>query len=111
MEIETTDVSSLPGQATAKTAFWQQHVKAWQDSKLTQRAYAKKHALVVARFVYWKNKLYPSPRTKQKQFVSVRVAATQHPIRLIHPNGLVIECSPGTDVVWLRSLMGLTSAS
>jgi len=111
MEIETTDVSSLPGQATAKTAFWQQHVKAWQDSKLTQRAYAKKHGLVVARFVYWKNKLYPSSRTEQKQFVPVRATTPQHSVRLINPNGFVIECTAGTDVSWLRSLMGLNSAS
>lgn len=110
MEIETADASSLPGRATAKTAFWQQHVKAWQDSKLTQRAYAKQHGLVVARFVYWKNKLYPAPRTKQKQFVPVRVATPQHPVRLIHPGGFVIECTAGTDVSWLRSLMELNSA-
>lgn len=111
MEAEVTDPSSLPGRAVAKTAFWQQHIDTWRDSELTQRVYARQHGLAVARFVYWKNKLYPNPRSKQKQFVPVRVAATQHPIRLIHPNGLIIECNPGTDVIWLRSLMGLTSAS
>lgn len=92
MELEIADPSSLPGRDDAKTAFWKQHVDAWQDSKLTQRAYAKRHGLTVARFVYWKNKLRPNPRKQQKQFVPVRVTATQYPVRLIHPGGLVIEC-------------------
>ncbi len=110
MDKEFTNPSSLPGRNESKTAFWQQHVDTWLDSGLTQRAYAKLHGLTVARFVYWKNKLHPNPRTKQKQFVAVRVAALQHPIRLIHPNGFVIECNTGTDVSWLRSLMGLNNA-
>ena len=111
MELETTDPSSLPGRDASKAVFWKQHVDAWQDSKLTQRAYARQHDLVVARFVYWKNKLCPNPRKRQKQFVPVRISTTQQPIRLTHPNGMVIECSPGTDVLWLRSLMGLANAT
>ena len=111
MESETTDPSSLPGRAAAKTAFWQQHVDAWQTSKLTQREYAKQHGLAVARFVYWKNKLSPNPRAKKKQFVPVRISTPQQQIRLIHPGGYVVECHAGTDVSWLRSLMGLNSAS
>jgi hypothetical protein len=111
MAPENIDPSLLPGRGATKTAFWKQHVDAWRDSELTQRDYAKQYGLVAARFVYWKNKLYPNPRTKQKQFVPVRVATTQHPIRLIHPSGFIIECSPGTDVTWLRSLMGLPGAT
>ena len=45
MESDSTDPSSLPGRDTAKTAFWQQHVDAWQTSNLTQRGYAKQHGL------------------------------------------------------------------
>ena len=111
MELEIADPSSLPGRAAVKTAFWKQHVDAWRDSKLTQREYARQHGLAVARFVYWKNKLQPSPRKRQKQFVPVRVTATGHPVRLIHTGGLVIECQAGTDVSWLQSLMGLTRAT
>jgi hypothetical protein len=44
-------------------------------------------------------------------FVPVRLCAPQNPVRLIHPNGLVIECQAGTDVSWLRLLLGLADAS
>jgi len=111
MDTEVIDPSSLPGQDASKTAFWKQHIDAWRHSKLTQRDYAKQHDLAIARFVYWKNKLQPSPRKRQKQFVPVRVTPTSHPVRLIHPGGLVIECHAGTDVFWLQSLMGLTRAT
>jgi hypothetical protein len=111
MDTEVIDPSSLPGQDASKTAFWKQHIDAWRHSKLTQRDYAKQHGLAIARFVYWKNKLYPSPRTRQNQFVPVRVTTSQSPIRLIHPGGLVIECNSGTDVAWLQSLLGLSGAS
>ena len=111
MDTAITDPSSLPGSDTAKTAFWQQHVDAWRASKLTQRGYATEHSLGVARFVYWKNKLYPNPRDKKKQFVAVRVATSQQQIRLTHPDGFVVECTTGTDVTWLRALMGLNNAS
>ena len=67
MDTEITDPSSLPGRDVEKTTFWQQHVDAWRTSNLTQRKYAKQHGLVAARFVYWKNKLYPNPREKKKK--------------------------------------------
>ena len=111
MDSEIFDPASLPGQAAAKTAFWQQHVEAWRSSKLSQKGYALQHGLPLARFVYWKNKLYPNPRVKKKQFVPIRVATPQPSVRLIHPAGLVIECNVGTDVSWLRSLMGLYNAT
>jgi hypothetical protein len=112
MDAQLKDLSSLPGKDAAKTAFWKQHIDAWRDSNLTQRSYAAEHGLAIARFVYWKNKFYPNTsQAKKKRFVRARITTTQHSIRLIHPNGIVIECGVGTDVSWLRSLLGLSSAS
>ena len=111
MNADVNDLSSLPGQDTAKTAFWKRHVDAWRDSNLTQRGYASKHDLAIARFVYWKNKFYPGTPMVKSKFVPARITMTQHPVRLIHQNGIMIECGVGTDVSWLRSLLGLSGAS
>jgi hypothetical protein len=110
MDTDTNDaVSARPGKDEDKTQFWRDHVDAWQASGKTQRGYATQHGLSVARFVYWKNKFYPRSTTKAA-FVPVQITTTQHPVRLIHPNGVMIECQVGTEVSWLRSLLGLSSA-
>ena len=95
-----------------RTQFWKDHIDGWRNSKLTQRGYARKHNLAIARFTYWKTKLYPTVPVVQNGFVPVQLKQSQHgPVRLSHPSGIVIECSAGTDVSWLRSLLGLTNAT
>jgi len=110
---EVQDSPSLLSHAGAKHAHWKRHVEAWQGSGLSQRAYAQQHNLVFTRFVYWKNKLQPNHRVSRKSFAAVKLDPVQSsmPVRLILPTGLIIECQAGTDVVWLRSLMGLSHAS
>ncbi len=107
----TVSVSNTPGQDEAKTQYWRHHVSAWQASKLTQRGYATKHGLAIARFVYWKNKFCPAKPVMKQDFVKVRVDATRHSVRFTHPSGVVIECAAGTDVAWLQSILGLTHAT
>lgn len=113
METDTSDgVSARPGQNDAKTRFWREHIDAWQQSNLTQRAYATQQGLPVARFVYWKNKFYPNRASSRADFVPVRVATpSASSLRLILPSGVIIECTTGTDVSWLRALLGLAVAS
>ena len=110
-----TDLSNpmLHSHPGAKLAYWKQHVEAWQKSGLSQRAYGLKHNLALSSFSYWQRKLNPGHRASKSQFASVKVSPVQTttPVRLVHPNGFVIECSAGTDVVWLQSLMGLNHAS
>ncbi len=114
MEADINDeLSAVAGDDEARSRFWQHHLNAWQTSGLTQRAYAREHNLPVARFTYWKGKFYPStPIAKggESDFVSVRLDTIQSPVRLRHPGGVIVECPAGTDVIWLRSLMGFSSA-
>ena len=105
------DVSARPGQNESKTQFWRDHIDTWRQSDLTQRGYAKRNGLGVARFVYWKNKFYPTTPPRKKDFVPVKITTAEQPIRLIHSTGVMIECPVGTDVTWLRALLGLTRAS
>lgn len=89
------------------TAFWTQHVEAWRQTSLSQREYVRQHDLPVARFTYWKNKLYPG--NKPADFVRVDIANSSL-VRIHHPSGTVIECQSGTDTHWLQALLGITHA-
>ena len=115
MEADVNDeLSAVADDNEAKSRFWQHHLNAWQASGLTQRAYARQHNLPAARFTYWKGKFYPGTsidKASKSAFVPVRLDSLQSPIRLRHPGGVIVECPAGTDVNWLRLLMGFNSAS
>ena len=108
METAMDNLPTLPDDDTEREAFWSQHVESWRQSNLSQREYARQKHLPIARFTYWKNKLYPSSR--ESGFVRVNVESDA-PIRIHHRSGTVVECLPGTDVNWLRSLLGISDAS
>lgn len=99
---------TIPEDNDERKAYWQEHVDAWRQSHLSQREYARQHGLPIARFTYWKNKLYPN--TRSSGFVELQVESTA-PVRIHHPSGPVIDCPPGTDVHWLRALLGIDHAS
>ncbi|MBL1277569.1 MAG: hypothetical protein COB30_015915 [Ectothiorhodospiraceae bacterium] len=40
-----------------KCEFWQKHINAWQQSKLSQKHYCQQHDLRVANFGYWRTRL------------------------------------------------------
>lgn len=101
------DSPIIPEDDAGREAFWTEHVEAWRQSNLSQRAYARQHGLPIVRFTYWKNKRYPGRRSSG--FVELKVEAT--PVRIYHDSGAVIECTPGTSVPWLRQLLGLDDAS
>ena len=44
-------------QTAELTEQWQQHIKAWQTSGMSQAAYCKQHDLIYHRFGYWYRKL------------------------------------------------------
>lgn len=98
----------IPEDDAGRAAFWREHVEAWRQSQLSQRGYARQHDLPIARFTYWKNKLYPSKPSGD--FVEVNVSAGAL-VRIHHPSGMVIECMPDTSVRWLRDLLGFDDAS
>ena len=98
----------IPEDDAGREAFWTEHIEAWRQSNLSQREYARRHDLPIARFTYWKNKLYP--REPSSSFVELKMEPGM-PVRIQHPAGAVIECLPGTDVRWLRALLGIDDAS
>lgn len=100
---------TLPVDDVDRVAFWTQHLQVWQRSGLSQAAYAKQHELPLARLGYWKRKL--DADVDRPGFVRVTVASSTAPVRIHHRSGTLIECQPGTDVHWLRDLLGMNNAS
>ncbi|MGH1541728.1 MAG: IS66 family insertion sequence element accessory protein TnpA [Arenicella sp.] len=52
---------------------WQKHIDAWQTSPLTKRAYARKHKLSYAQFLYWNKKLTLAQPALPNDFVAVTI--------------------------------------
>ncbi|MFQ5645270.1 MAG: hypothetical protein ACE5FQ_16465, partial [Thiogranum sp.] len=108
--MDNTDNFDIPEDDAEREAFWRKHVQGWQCSGLTQRQYVREHGLPLARFTYWKGKLFPRESRLPSSFVQVDVEPAL-PVRIRHASGVVIECAPGTDPSWLRGLLGFTDAS
>ena len=106
--IPTANLPAIPEDNNGRQAFWTRHVENWRRSDLPQTQYAREHQMPLARFTYWKNKLYPS--NEPSEFVQVNIEPSV-PVRMHHHSGTVIECAAGTDVIWLRALLGLRDAS
>jgi|TARA_Y100000294_G_C8558009_1_gene337945 hypothetical protein len=85
---------------------WRRRVEQWRQSGLSQAEFVRQHQLVMSQFSYWKRKFERAAEPNSSAFVAVNAAATL-PVRLHHPNGLIVECVPGADVTWLRELMGM----
>jgi hypothetical protein len=101
-------IPALPKDDAARSVFWTDHVKAWEQSGLSQAAYAQQHHLPLGRLGYWKRKLLPEQ--SKGDFVQINVEPAM-PVRIHHRSGTLIECMPGTDSRWLRELLGLNDAS
>ncbi|MFT6097744.1 MAG: hypothetical protein ACJAYF_000277 [Arenicella sp.] len=71
----------------SKKEYWQQHIKAWQDSGLSQVAYSTSQDLKVHNLTYWRKRLnVPSP----SKLIPVRIPASTT-VRLILGSKVVIE--------------------
>lgn len=81
--------------ATTKTnraAFWQEHLRAWSESSLTQVAYCRQHQLSRAAFGWWKRQLRGKPRVRKS-----RTAAKQ-PQRDRQTAAQFVEVQRGPDI-------------
>jgi hypothetical protein len=98
---------SVEGQQRRK--FWENHLRAWQASGLSQVGYCRKHGLKCKSFVYWKKRLVPTrvavslvevPRCQPAPIVS-----PCRPLRLILGNRYGIETERGFDEQTLDRLL------
>lgn len=99
--------------ALEKKEFWQDHVKAWGESNLSQSEYCRKNNLGRDAFFYWKRKL--SKGTSDVRLVpialKVNVQPNQKPLVVVIDRRYRIEVSgdfePGTLRKLVRTLEGI----
>ena len=94
-----------------KQQFWQDHVKAWEQSGIRQSAYCHRQGLNIKVFGYWKRKLCRKPAAgltfvpvaiKPSQSTVVKPTAT---LRLIIRGGSSIEIGDGFNQDTLRRVL------
>jgi hypothetical protein len=51
---------------TNRAAFWQEHLRAWSESGLTQADYCRQHELSAAAFGWWKRQLQGKPKPRKR---------------------------------------------
>ena len=71
----------------SKTEYWQQHIKAWQDSGLSQIAYCISQDIKVHNLTYWRKRLSSPSRNK---LIPLEVPEP-NTVRLILGSQVVIE--------------------
>lgn len=88
--------NSDPSESTPEQ-YWQAHFESWRESGLTQSEYCDQAKISRHRFKYWRRKLEPSGRHRQRKpqngFVPVQVQASpvEPSLSLRLANGMVLS--------------------
>ena len=90
-------------------AYWQKHLDAWLQSKLTQKAYCLQHGLSTKSFCRWRRKEKDALAATQPPLTLVPVSVsgattTGSAIRLHSPRGWRIELLAGS-APWLADVL------
>lgn len=96
-----------------KRKFWKNHIKQWEASGLSQRAYCRENDLIIQRFYDWKRRI----TTADKPYVSfLPVALTDSPannhlsVRIHTPNGFTIEIEDQDGSIEINRLLSMVAA-
>ena len=128
-------MANTDGTTTKKTSrrpFWQEHLRAWSESGLTQADYCRQHQLSAAAFGWWKRQLQgkrkprmrsPGKKRPQRrhpptvQFVEVQrgshidTGGSPAVYEVLLPQGRAIRVGPQFDPDVLKQLIATVEAS
>ena len=76
----------------SKKEHWQNHVKHWESSNLTQKSYCTQAGINLATFVYWRSRL-GQPKIKQFASIAIQSPAVELSIKIKLVTGNII-CIP-----------------
>lgn len=78
-----------------KREYWAQHIKQWQESKLSQERYCENNQINYNTFVYWKGVLKgKSEKNSKKRFLPVEIKAQKDSIE-DKPQAIQIKLQSG----------------
>ena len=60
------DTDDTTKSKTSRRPFWQEHLRAWSQSGLTQADYCRQHQLSAAAFGWWKRQLQGKPKPRRR---------------------------------------------
>lgn len=92
-----------------KERFWLRHIKAWQRTSLTIRAYCQLHHISESTFHSWR-RLLKKRVAQQSAFVEIvpeQVSPAPVPLELVLPGGFVLRLPAQFDVASLKRLLSL----
>ena len=93
-----------------KYQYWQPHIKAWEESGISQADFCRQHGLNIKLFGYWKRKLVRKSAGVSFVPVSIKPSHTASmksgsSLRLVTCKGLSIEVGDGFNPATLRMLL------
>lgn len=65
--------------SSAKQSYWQDHIRAWEESGLSQAAYCEAHSLAIQTFGYWRRKFKVAGEAARPRFFPLTVMTTHGP--------------------------------
>ena len=60
------DTDGTTKKKTSRRPFWQEHLREWSESGLTQADYCRQHQLSAAAFGWWKRRLEGKPKVRKR---------------------------------------------
>lgn len=84
------------------------HIKAWENSKLSQLDFCKKNGITFGTFGYWRKRYLRKGNSEStvKVFKAIKlVAKTESNYKITYPNGVFISLSSGVDKNELAKLI------
>ena len=97
----------MQSKLASKKEFWEDHIKKWELSKLTQKSYCEEANIKLTTFVFWKSHL---KKPKTKKFLPVELKSlpmdTSIKIKLLTGNIICIPFNIGiTEIAKLIRLL------
>ena len=87
-----TQTNGTTRKRTSRRPFWQQHLRVWSQSGLTQADYCRQHQLSAAAFGWWKRQLQDKPKPQRRSLGAER-PQRDHPATV-----QFVEVQRGPDV-------------
>jgi len=97
-----------------KREFWEEQIRFWQESGLSQSEYCKRHGIRASQWFYWRRRCRDTETgltLVPLEFPSANGPSHRVPaIRVITPNGFTIELDADAPVAFLPQLIRQVAA-
>jgi hypothetical protein len=96
-----------------KRRLWENHIKQWETSGQSRRAYCKKHGLIVNRFYDWKRRITAAdkPHVSYLPVVLTDSPENKHlSVRINTPNEFTIEVEDKDGSMEISQLVSMVAA-